>query len=280
MTIRNLDYLFKPDSVALIGASKTPSSVGAVLARNLFSSGFDGPVIVVKAGRHAEGARAAASHTGALAGSDAVYDAVFRRSGMLRVVSLEELFDAVETLALTRRPKWNRLAIVTNGGGIGVLATDALMDQGGHLAELSSEAMDELDQVLPPTWSHANPVDIIGDAPGTRYQDALRILAKDSSVDAVLVLNCPTAVAPSEDAAVPPAKFHSRAGQGPRYDSVRLGRTPGLAHRTGSQGDACGIRYTGRPYAGCGDTARGGLPCRGIRWFSGAEDPLPGNQRA
>ncbi|MGA7979693.1 MAG: CoA-binding protein, partial [Chromatiaceae bacterium] len=153
------------------------------------------PVIVVKAGRHAEGARAVASHTGALAGADAVYDAAFRRAGMLRVFTLEELFDAVQTLALVRAPRGDRLAILTNGGGIGVLATDALIDRGGRLAELLPGTLEALDGVLPRSWSHANPVDIIGDAPGSRYSDALAILRKDRGVDAVLVLNCPTAVA-------------------------------------------------------------------------------------
>lgn len=159
------------------------------------------PVIVVKAGRHTEGARAAASHTGALAGSDAVYDAVFHRAGMLRVYSLEELFDAAESLASGCKPKGDRLAILTNGGGIGVLATDALVDQGGRLAELSTETLEALDQVLPATWSHGNPVDIIGDAPGSRYADALDILTQDKGVDAVLVLNCPTAVISRSEAA-------------------------------------------------------------------------------
>ena len=159
------------------------------------------PVIVVKAGRHVEGARAAASHTGALAGSDAVYDAVFRRAGMLRVYSLEELFDAAETLASGCKPKGDRLVILTNGGGIGVLATDTLIDQGGLLAELSTETLEALDQVLPATWSHGNPIDIIGDAPGSRYADVLEILSKDKGVDAVLVLNCPTAVISRSEAA-------------------------------------------------------------------------------
>jgi acetyltransferase len=159
------------------------------------------PVIVVKGGRHAAGARAVASHTGALAGADAVYDAAFRRAGMLRVRTLEELFDAVETLGMTWPLKGDRLAILTNGGGIGVLATDALMDLGGHLAELSDETVAELDKRLPPTWSRTNPVDIIGDAPGSRYADALAALRQDKGVDAVVVLNCPTAVASATDAA-------------------------------------------------------------------------------
>jgi len=159
------------------------------------------PVIVVKAGRHAEGARAVASHTGAMAGADAVYDAAFERAGILRVFSLEELFDAVETLALARPPQGDRLAILTNGGGIGVLATDALIDQGGRLAVLSEGTIAELDSVLPTTWSHANPVDIIGDATGERYAQALAVLGRDRGVDGILVLNCPTAVTSAEEAA-------------------------------------------------------------------------------
>ncbi|MCU0971118.1 MAG: acetate--CoA ligase family protein, partial [Gammaproteobacteria bacterium] len=159
------------------------------------------PVIVVKAGRHEEGARAAASHTGALAGADAVYDAAFRRAGMLRVHTLEELFDAAETLAMRCRPTGNRLAVVTNGGGMGVLAADAVADVGARLARLSPDTLARLDAALPPTWSHGNPVDIVGDAPATRYTQALEALAADRAVDAVLVLNCPTAVSSSTAAA-------------------------------------------------------------------------------
>src|SRR6185312_1035060 len=121
------------------------------------------PVLVVKAGRYAEGARAAASHTGALAGADAVYDTAFRRAGMLRVHDMDELFDAVETLALTQSQDGDRLAILTNGGGPAVLATDDLIGMGGKLAPLSSETVKRLDAVLPRTWSRSNPVDIIGD---------------------------------------------------------------------------------------------------------------------
>ena len=159
------------------------------------------PVVVVKAGRHAEGARAAASHTGALAGSDAVYDAAFRRAGMLRVFDLEELFAAVETLGRVRSFDGDRLAILSNGGGVGVLATDTLIDQGGRLAALAPATVAALDAVLPPTWSKANPVDIIGDATGKRYADALSILLADPGADAVLVLNCPTAIASGLEAA-------------------------------------------------------------------------------
>jgi len=159
------------------------------------------PVLVVKVGRFAESARAAASHTGALAGSDAVYDAAFRRAGMLRVADMTEMFDAVETLALTRPLRGERLTILTNGGGPGVLATDALIGMGGHLSQLSPKTVERLNALLPPTWSHANPVDIIGDANGHRYADAMSALLDDDGSDAILVLNCPTALADPQECA-------------------------------------------------------------------------------
>ncbi|MEM8586749.1 MAG: bifunctional acetate--CoA ligase family protein/GNAT family N-acetyltransferase [Pseudomonadota bacterium] len=153
------------------------------------------PVIVIKTGRSEAAARAAASHTGALSGVDAVYDAAFRRAGMLRVDNLTELFDATATLSSNMRIAGDRLAILTNGGGIGVLATDSLIAAGGRLAELSDDTLSALNAVLPETWSHGNPVDIIGDADGARYAAALGPLLADPGKDAVLVLNCPTAVA-------------------------------------------------------------------------------------
>jgi acetyltransferase len=153
------------------------------------------PVIVIKAGRHAQGAKAAATHTGALAGSDAVYDAVFRRAGLLRVFDLDELFDATETLSRLQPFPGGRLAILTNGGGIGVLAVDRLIDLGGVLAEISADAMARLNSALPPTWSKANPIDIVGDADAARYTAALETLLADKANDAVLVLNVPTALA-------------------------------------------------------------------------------------
>lgn len=159
------------------------------------------PVIVIKAGRHAEGARAAMSHTGAMAGSDAGYDAAFRRSGLLRVTELEELFEAAEMLARLPRLEGERLAILTNGGGAGVLAADRLADLDGRLAVLSPEALGALDKVLPPTWSKGNPVDIIGDASPARYQAALQQLLTANSADAVLVMNCPTALSSSTEIA-------------------------------------------------------------------------------
>ncbi len=159
------------------------------------------PVLVVKVGRFAESAKAAASHTGALAGSDAVYDAAFRRAGMLRVGDMMELFDAVETLALTRPLRGERLTILTNGGGPGVLATDSLIGLGGHLALPSAGTLAKLNALLPPTWSHGNPVDIIGDADGKRYAAALSALLEDEGSDAILVMNCPTALGDAEDCA-------------------------------------------------------------------------------
>ncbi|WP_342116743.1 bifunctional acetate--CoA ligase family protein/GNAT family N-acetyltransferase [Pseudoduganella sp. OTU4001] len=159
------------------------------------------PVLVVKAGRFAEGAKAANSHTGALAGSDAVYDAAFRRAGMLRVLTTEELFDAVETLSSARPLTGERLAILTNGGGPGVLATDALIGSGGALATLSPATLSRLDAVLPASWARANPVDIIGDAPVGRYSEALSALLQDDGVDAVLVMHAPTAIVPALEVA-------------------------------------------------------------------------------
>ncbi len=163
------------------------------------------PVIVVKSGRHPASARAAASHTGALAGRDAVYDAAFRRAGMLRAMDIDGLFDAVETLAQGGSAKGDRLVILTNGGGVGVMATDALMDFGGRLAELSEDTIEALNAVLPSMWSHGNPVDIVGDTSGKhykeRYMKALEILLEDRGADAVLVLHCPVAVASGTEAA-------------------------------------------------------------------------------
>jgi acetyltransferase len=156
------------------------------------------PVLAVKAGRVAEGARAAASHTGALAGSDDVYDAALRRAGMLRVYEIDELFDAVETLARSRPLKGDRLAIVTNGGGLGVMATDALVMGGGRLAALGDETLRRLDEVLPSTWSRGNPLDVIGDAPGERYVQTLEVLLTDPEVDAVLLIHAPTAIVESQ----------------------------------------------------------------------------------
>lgn len=152
------------------------------------------PVIVVKAGRYGESAAAASSHTGAMAGSDAVYEAAFQRAGILRVNDLEALFDAVTTLGQLQPIAGDRLAFLTNGGGLGVMATDTLIHKKGKLARLADATIERLNAVLPSTWSHGNPVDIIGDAPPQRYTDALGAIMEDPGVDAVLVMNCPTAL--------------------------------------------------------------------------------------
>jgi len=159
------------------------------------------PVIVVKSGRFAASAKAASSHTGALAGADQVYAAAFRRAGMLRVLTLDEMFAVLETLSHGRVLTGDRLAILTNGGGLGVMATDALIEKGGQLATLDPATLAALDQVLPPTWSHGNPVDIIGDAPGERYAAALERIVADKNIDGCLILNCPQAIASSLEAA-------------------------------------------------------------------------------
>jgi acetyltransferase len=159
------------------------------------------PVVVVKSGRHRLGARAAMTHTGALAGADAVYDAAFRRAGLLRVIGLDELFAAAETLGRVKPFPGKRLAILTNGGGIGVLAVDRLADLGGVPAEISPATMQRLDAALPPIWSRANPVDIAGDADAARYEAAFEALLDDPGNDAVLVMNVPTALASATDAA-------------------------------------------------------------------------------
>ncbi len=159
------------------------------------------PVVVVKSGRMAQGAKAAATHTGALAGSDAVYDAAFRRAGILRVSDLRELFDCAETLGRVESPPGKRLAILTNGGGIGVLAVDRLVELGGIPAAISPAAREKLDAVLPRTWSGSNPVDIVGDADPARYATALEVLLADASNDALLVMNVQTAIASADDIA-------------------------------------------------------------------------------
>lgn len=159
------------------------------------------PVIVVKAGRAGEGVKAAASHTGALAGSDVVFDAAIRRAGMLRVDTLQELFTAAATLARFGANRDEALTVMTNGGGAGVMAADAAARAGIALAELSAAARVRLDAVLPPTWSRANPIDLIGDAPVQRYTETLQALLAERDSGAVLFLHAPTAIVRSDDIA-------------------------------------------------------------------------------
>ncbi len=166
------------------------------------------PVLVVKAGRSPQGQAAASSHTGALAGSDLVYDAAIRRAGMLRVDTLDDLFVAAETLSHVRPPTpgtdlaaLERLTILTNGGGAGVMAADAAALAGVALAPLSPASRSALDTTLPANWSHGNPVDIIGDAPADRYVRTLRTLLADPAAGSVLFIQAPTAIVPSADIA-------------------------------------------------------------------------------
>ena len=149
------------------------------------------PIIVIKAGRTEEAAQAAASHTGSLTGSDEVLDAAFRRTGVLRVNSIADLFYMAETLSKQPRPQGPRLTILTNAGGPGVLATDALVSGRGELTELSGETMRALDEVLPAAWSHNNPVDILGDADAGRYAKSLEIAGQDPGADGLLVILTP-----------------------------------------------------------------------------------------
>ncbi|MGZ5240843.1 MAG: acetate--CoA ligase family protein, partial [Caldimonas sp.] len=159
------------------------------------------PVIVVKAGRAGNGMKAAASHTGALAGSDIVFDAAIRRAGMLRVDTLQDLFMAAETLARFAKNRDSGLTLMTNGGGAGVMAADAAAVAGVELRELSDAVRAKLDATLPPTWSHGNPIDIIGDAPVPRYTETLQTLLADRDSGAILFLHAPTAIVRSDDIA-------------------------------------------------------------------------------
>lgn len=155
------------------------------------------PIIILKPGRFAESARAIQSHTGAMAGDDAVYEAAFRRAGIVRVGEIKELFDAAMVLDSKKLPAGPRLAIVTSAGGPGVMATDALISLGGELAQLTSASMDQLNAFLPPYWSRANPVDVLGDAGVERFTKALTVCLADPQVDGVFVIYVPLDFAPS-----------------------------------------------------------------------------------
>ncbi len=153
------------------------------------------PIIVIKAGRTEAAAKAAASHTGTMTGSDAVLDAAFRRAGVLRIDWIGDLFHIAESLAKQPRPKGRRLAIVTNAGGPGVLAADALMTGGGELAQLSSETMEALESILPAHWSHGNPIDILADATEATFERAIELALNDKGVDGVLAITAPLVAA-------------------------------------------------------------------------------------
>lgn len=149
------------------------------------------PIIVIKPGRTEAAGKAAASHTGSLTGSDEVLDAAFSRSGVLRVNDISELFSMAEVLSKQPRPKGPRMTVVTNAGGPGVIATDAIIMGGGELTEISPETMDSLNKILPAPWSHGNPIDILGDADPDRYAKTLETAAKDPNSDGLLVILTP-----------------------------------------------------------------------------------------
>jgi acetyltransferase len=171
------------------------------------------PIIVIKAGRTEAAAKAAASHTGSLAGSDEVLRASFRRIGVLQVDSIEDLFYMAEVLAKQPRPKGPRLSILTNAGGPGVLATDALITAGGELADISDDTMNALDAFLPVHWSHNNPIDILGDADPARYAKTLETVAKDPNSDGLLVILTPQAMSDPTSTAESLAPYAHIAGK-------------------------------------------------------------------
>lgn len=152
------------------------------------------PIFAIKAGRFEEGAAAAASHTGALAGADDVYDAALKRAGIVRVQKIEDLINVAQSLSMQSLPEGNRMCIITNAGGPGVITTDALVERGGKLSKLSEEVKNELNQALPPFWSHSNPVDVLGDAQADRYEKALELCMKDPNSDAITVILTPQAM--------------------------------------------------------------------------------------
>jgi acetyltransferase len=192
------------------------------------------PIVVIKAGRSEAASRAATSHTGALTGSDEVLDAAFRRAGVLRVNAIEEVFDLAEMLGKQPRPLGRRLTIVTNAGGPGVLATDALVAGGGELADLSPDARGRLDAVLPAAWSHGNPIDVLGDATPDRYEQALAIAAADPNSDGLLVILTPQDMTDPTRTAEALAKY------------AHVGGKPVLASWMGGERVAAGVDILNR----------------------------------
>jgi acetyltransferase len=167
------------------------------------------PIIAMKSGRSQAGAQAAASHTGAMAGEDDVYDAAFKRAGIIRVGTIKELFNCAESLAKQPRPRGARLGIITNAGGPGVIAADRIAEWGKEPAILSEETIKRLNSVLPPHWSRRNPVDIIGDATPERYSDAIRITLEAREIDGLLIMLTPQAVTSPSDVARSVSKLAS-----------------------------------------------------------------------
>ena len=171
------------------------------------------PIIVLKAGKSSAGAKVAMSHTGTLAGNDMAFDAAFKRAGIIPVNTIEELFNAAQALAMQPRPSGKRLAILTNAGGPGVLATDHLIKQGGELAELSENTMESLNKALPPMWSHGNPIDVLGDAGSERYGRAAEACIKDPNVDGLLVILTPQAMTYADETAAELARVSKQTNK-------------------------------------------------------------------
>ncbi|MDR2220420.1 MAG: bifunctional acetate--CoA ligase family protein/GNAT family N-acetyltransferase [Methylobacillus sp.] len=196
-----LDYLANdPQTQSILiyveGIRKARSFVSALRA-----AARSKPVFAIKVGRHAAGSKAVQSHTGALVGSDDVFDAALQRAGVVRVSSIGQLFAAAKSLASERRFGGDRLAVITNGGGPGVMAVDRAVDLNVRVANLSAATLEKLNQALPSTWSHNNPIDIIGDAPAERYRDAVTICMEDNDIDGVLVILTPQAMTKPTEAA-------------------------------------------------------------------------------
>ncbi|MBK7095544.1 MAG: bifunctional acetate--CoA ligase family protein/GNAT family N-acetyltransferase [Saprospiraceae bacterium] len=186
-----IDYLDKDpntSSIIIYMESMTKSSRFFSAAR-AFSR--NKPILVLKAGKSEAGAKVALSHTGTLAGSDIAFESAFKRAGMVSVETIDQLFNGAQALSKQPRPKGDRLAIVTNAGGPGVLATDLLVKLGGQLAPLSDDAIRDLNKILPPMWSHNNPIDVLGDASEVEYGGALEVLIQENNVDAILVILTP-----------------------------------------------------------------------------------------
>ncbi|MBN2198892.1 MAG: GNAT family N-acetyltransferase, partial [Candidatus Aminicenantes bacterium] len=204
------------------------------------------PIIAYKAGRFPESAAVAASHTGALAAEDAVYDAAFQRAGLARVDDIGEIFDVAELIGRQKIPKGPRLGIVTNAGGPGVMAADALIAESGELARLGEKTLDALDESLPPFWSRRNPVDVLGDAKSKLFAKAARFVLEDEGVDAVLVIvtpqamTNPTAIAREIVALAPEARKPVLAaflGAGSMAEGLRLLNEAGIpTYTTPEQG--------------------------------------------
>ncbi|WP_435276104.1 bifunctional acetate--CoA ligase family protein/GNAT family N-acetyltransferase [Psychrobium sp. nBUS_13] len=189
------------------------------------------PIIVIKSGSTSEGAISVSHHTGVMAGCDAVYDAAFRRAGMLRVNHLRELFAAFETLAHTKPLSGERLAIVTNGGAPGIMAVDTLISRGGKLAALESDIIERLSTLLPNHWSKANPVDIAGDASPERFAKTLSILLDSKEIDTLLVIHSPSAVASGEEFAQAIIKSINQHARGRQINILTNWMGEGSAHQ-------------------------------------------------